>query len=248
MVQRIADSFACVIARLCVIDVVLRNLLSNAIKFTPEKGILQVKATLLPDAAVPQGEEKEFQLENSEGPITARRRGRLQVAVTDSGVGMSEEQVASLFRDGVQFNVNRLQHGQGSGLGLYISKSIVEQHQGELVATSQGLGHGATFTMTLPLWEVPNEECTNPDADLEESPHDVSHAKAEPSSLRILIVDDVSSNRKLLDRLLRHEGHISDQAENGQIAVDKVRQSMADNHLYDTVLMVSVCFPTYLAI
>jgi hypothetical protein len=60
----------------------------------------------------------------------------------------------------VQFNVNLLQAGQGSGLGLYIAKGIVEQHRGTLMAASEGMGHGTTFTVTLLIYHVPDSGCT----------------------------------------------------------------------------------------
>lgn len=67
---------------------------------------------------------------------------------------MTNDQLQELFQEGVQFNVNVLQAGQGSGLGLYISKGIVKQHGESLVASSDGIGLGTTFTMRLPLYEV----------------------------------------------------------------------------------------------
>ena len=101
-------------------------------------------------------------------------RGTLEVTVTDSGAGMSKDQVAQLFRDGVQFNVNQLQAGNGSGLGLYIAKGIVEQHGGKLSAASEGLGFGTTFTMTLPLYYIPDAKKIHTRIDSAESVDDGS--------------------------------------------------------------------------
>ena len=128
---------------------------------------------------------------------------------------------------------------------MYIAKSIAEQHHGSLVATSDGIGRGATFTMTLPLWEVP-EQTQKGDIHLEEAPNTISTASREPFNLRILVVDDVASNRKLLTRLLKKEGHVSDEATNGQEAIDKVKESMSNQRPYDCVLMVSVCIYRFL--
>ena len=222
--------------------IVLRNLISNAVKFTPENGSLRVETTLFPSNCL--GSETTFALENVREPLTAHSNGHVQIVVTDSGVGMSKEQVSALFSEHVQFNVNRLQSGQGSGLGLYIAKSIVEQHQGTLVAASEGLGTGASFTLTLPLWDVP-ERVAAETADVEAAELDHSNPNAgskltnanDSKGLRILIVDDVASNRKLLGRLLKYEGHISEHAANGEVAVEMIRQSMETNQMYDTVLM-----------
>jgi CheY-like chemotaxis protein len=78
--------------------------------------------------------------------------GTLSIAVKDSGAGLSPQQLAEICAEGVQFNANELQAGQGSGLGLFISKGIAEQHGGKLVVESEGLGKGVTFTAELPLF------------------------------------------------------------------------------------------------
>jgi CheY-like chemotaxis protein len=77
--------------------------------------------------------------------------GNVILTVRDSGPGLSSEQQKALFHQGVQFNPNQLQAGQGSGLGLWISKEIVSLHHGTILVTSEGLGCGSTFTVTLPV-------------------------------------------------------------------------------------------------
>ena len=76
---------------------VLRNFISNAIKFTPERGTVQVRAFQ---------RHVEFQRE-------------VVIQVIDSGVGMTQEQLGKIFKNIVQFNVNELQQGGGSGIGLW---------------------------------------------------------------------------------------------------------------------------------
>jgi signal transduction histidine kinase/CheY-like chemotaxis protein len=218
---------------------VLRNLISNALKFTPEGGSLRVQASwvnskqvTMKDAALDRIALKD------EKCVSGQRRGHLQVTVEDSGAGMSQDQLAKLFRDGVQFNANELQAGNGTGLGLYIAKGIVEQHQGNLVAVSEGLQQGTTFTMTLPFWHIPEIECSSNGVDTDVS---VGTGTLEPivelAALRVLIVDDASSNRKLLNRLLSNGGHICDEAENGAVAVDMVARAIEAGDPYDTVLL-----------
>ena len=147
------------------------------------------------------------------------------------------------FGDGVQFNVNELQAGQGSGLGLHIAKGIVEQHGGMLSVTSEGLGRGATFTMALPLFYEPSSnhqdqrESSAAPFDEEHLSHETSESTAR-SVLRVLVVDDAALNRKLLTRWLETLGHVCDQAQNGLEAVKKVESSMSGgNELYDSVLL-----------
>jgi PAS domain S-box-containing protein len=103
---------------------VMSNLLSNALKFTPAGGRIEVSAHA--------------------------RDGNAVVSVRDTGTGLSADQIARLFQPFTQVHEESRAHG-GTGLGLYISRGIVEAHGGKLWAESAGPGQGATFTFTLPL-------------------------------------------------------------------------------------------------
>ena len=87
--------------------------------------------------------------------------GQLVVTVTDTGVGLTAEQIGKLFHEGVQFSVNELQAGQGSGLGLCIAKGIVEAHQGSLCVTSPGIEKGTTFALTLDVVFTPSSSSSS---------------------------------------------------------------------------------------
>jgi CheY-like chemotaxis protein len=180
--------------------------------------------------------EATFILKNGE-EVSYGPKGYLKLAVTDSGAGMSQAQLAKLFRDGVQFNVNELQAGQGSGLGLYIAKGIMEQHGGTLVASSAGLGNGTTFTMMLPLYHHVPEALQEKPPIKEEACANASRAPLKSLCLRILIVDDSTTNRKLMARLLGNHGHICDEAENGEIAVAMADEAMKAGKRYDSILL-----------
>jgi len=211
---------------------VLRNLVSNAIKFTPEGGDIYVEAKW--DKASTQGKERSYSLKNRSKAVH-QPTGNLIVTVKDTGAGMTKAQLAKLFGQGIQFNVNELQHGNGSGLGLYIAMGIVEQHEGSLTCNSDGLGKGTTFTMKMPIFDIPSPETAKRlhsgsfDEDMD--------ASYEDQKLNILIVDDAMSNRKLLRRLLKLKGHDTAEAENGQIAVDMVKEAEKNNNHFDLVLM-----------
>ena len=78
-------------------------------------------------------------------------KGHLVVSVRDTGAGISFENQQKLFKDIVQFNPEKLQAGGGSGLGLWITKGIMDLHEGSIEVHSEGEGHGCTFTVKLPM-------------------------------------------------------------------------------------------------
>lgn len=148
------------------------------------------------------------------------------ISVHDTGPGLSTEQQRLMFQEGVQFNPNQLQAGQGSGLGMWISKEIVTLHQGNISVTSAGLGCGSTFEVTLPVFQSTKSNRSN--RVTQRSKHQnciqMSHCPSlqEQSQLRALIVDDAASNRKLVCRLLQSRGIECEQAENGQECVNLI--------------------------
>jgi len=101
-----------------------------------------------------------------------------------------------------------------------------------LSATSPGLGLGACFTATLPLFSRTDEK-DDPHDLLNENGNDIE--QSEMISLRVLVVDDVASNRKLLCRLLENSGHKCEVAENGLQAVEMVKKSIEEGNLFDSV-------------
>jgi CheY-like chemotaxis protein len=162
------------------------------------------------------------------------------VTVTDTGPGLTHEQQQLLFKEGVQFNPNELQAGQGSGLGLWISKEIVSLHQGYISVKSNGLGQGSTFEVVLPVVmrdPLLEEKCDvsmmSPTIATNKSNH-LNHTQPPKQQRHILVVDDARSNRKLVCRLFKAEGFICHEAENGQECVNLI---LASEHHYEFILM-----------
>ncbi len=108
---------------------ILFNLLSNAVKFTPEGGRITVAARV-------QGAgDGEF----------------VEIRVTDTGIGIEPGDMPKLFREFVQLDNASVRKGEGTGLGLALTRKLVELHGGRIWAESAGEGRGSTFTFVLPV-------------------------------------------------------------------------------------------------
>jgi Amt family ammonium transporter len=105
---------------------IMYNLLSNAIKFAPEGGQVSVAGRTVEDAFV-------------------------EIAVTDTGIGIRAEDIPTLFQEFVQLDSFLGKQHEGTGLGLALTKRLVELHGGKIWAESLGPGQGTTFTLTLPI-------------------------------------------------------------------------------------------------
>lgn len=126
---------------------VIRNFISNALKFTPTHGLVSVTVEQVKRRTSFNGMKGSF----DSGFSDQLEEFNLKVSVQDSGAGISKENQKQVFGQYVQFNAAQLQQGKGSGLGLWISKKIVELHGGKIGMSSEGEGHGCTFFFELPL-------------------------------------------------------------------------------------------------
>ena len=123
---------------------VLWNLFSNAIKFTPAGGTIKLRTSVVADT--------EF-----------------RIRLTDSGRGIASDSIERIFQPFEQGDLSVAPQFGGLGLGLAISKGIVDAHEGQIGAESLGLGRGATFTVTLPLTEpkqIPDAAPSRPESPL----------------------------------------------------------------------------------
>ena len=109
---------------------ILYNLLSNAVKFTPDGGQVSLTATTIPAS-------------NGDGP-------RLEVSVEDNGIGIASEDLERIFNTFEQVESSAARNFDGTGLGLALSRRLVELHGGCIWAESEGPGRGCRFVFTLP--------------------------------------------------------------------------------------------------
>lgn len=154
------------------------NLLGNAIKFTGEGGEVRVRLYREPAAGI--------------------------VEIADSGAGIAPALLPHIFERFRQGDNERAERRSGLGLGLSITRHIVELHGGAVSASSDGEGKGATFTVRLPLHEAVNDagEIVRRDAGAR------SAALPRLDGVRILIVEDEIDNRKVLATALRQCGAV----------------------------------------
>lgn len=170
----IADGLGDMQADVRKVKQIVYNLLSNAVKFTREGGQVTMRTRRVSHAQVGQltGPWPGLSLPWSNNKIT----DFIEISVTDSGIGISNEDFERLFKPFSQIDSSLARKFEGTGLGLAIVKSLVELHSGTLAVEST-VGHGTCFTVWLPLW--PTEEAA---AMLTEEPAD----SVVPSPLRAL--------------------------------------------------------------
>ena len=128
--------------------------------------------------------------EKSFGRVKKKGLNYLIVEVTDTGTGIAKENLNRIFKEIVRFNPNELHGGShgGSGLGMVLSKGIVEAHGGKLWLTSEGLGKGSTFGFGLPLSKcglAPDFDTTDEGEYVRSTPRD-RPKREEPSRRRAL--------------------------------------------------------------
>jgi PAS domain S-box-containing protein len=176
---------------------IFANLLTNAAKYTPPGGNIRLAATT-------DGET-------------------LTVCVQDTGIGLSAEEMPLLFQ---MFSRGRSTHESapdGLGIGLALTKGLVEMHGGTIHASSAGLGKGSTFTVRLPIGDLPHIE-----------PHKSGARETRLAvSRRVLIADDNKDAAESLAMLLRIEGHQVVVAADGEAAIRLVEEHRPEVALLD---------------
>ncbi|HUO10566.1 MAG TPA: response regulator [Phycisphaerae bacterium] len=168
------------------------NLLKNAVKFTPAKGRIMVES-----------------LDQENATFCAR--------ITDTGIGIEPDVLPRIFHAFEQGRTAITRQFGGLGLGLAISKALVELHHGTLVAASAGRGKGATFTITMPI--TPEEPKTSAFPTPRLAP------AAPPRENRVLLVEDHRDTARVMAKLLRSNSYVVDAAS----SVTEATQLLKDN-------------------
>ncbi|MDQ2077659.1 ATP-binding protein [Marinimicrobium sp. ABcell2] len=195
---------------------ILFNLISNAIKFT-HRGSVTLRCRCL-------------------DPGT--EASRLELAVCDTGIGMSEEEIEELFKPFQQANLSTSRKYGGTGLGLAICRALIKVLGGEIQVESR-LGEGSVFRLVMqqPVdvdAEMVAEHFLHPDD--HETETLLSNVSEELSG-RILLAEDGLDNQLLISTILRRQGLEVDIAGDGEQAVDRALQALYDEQPYDLILM-----------
>ena len=200
---------------------ILNNILSNAFKYT-EKGSIELSVSAEPG----QG--------GGGGEVT------LVFSVRDTGQGMTEKQVASLFDEYTRFNVETNRAVIGAGLGMSIVKRLVDMMKGDIKVESE-LNKGSIFTVRLPQKRIGSEVCG---ADLVDKLRNFNdQGNTIPEKLKflreympygsVLVVDDVDLNLYVTKGMLKHYGLKVETASSGFEAIEKIKSGK----VYDLVFM-----------
>lgn len=193
---------------------VLINLTANAIKFT-EKGKVVVNVLPAPSPAAGIAEKRMLRFE-----------------VTDTGIGMSRDQIGKLFQPFTQADISTTRQFGGTGLGLAICHSLVTMMGGEIGVDSTE-GKGSTFWFTAEVTVLPADLTEDAASAHRPKPKDArSDALKRIAGLHVLLVEDNEINQQVAREFLGLAGVTVDIASNGKIAVEMVAETP-----YDAILM-----------
>ena len=192
---------------------VMFNLLANAVKFTSEGGSIWLTMSQL---------EPTYEVED---------RAIYEIRVKDTGIGIDKAFIKHIFEPFERERTSTVSKIQGTGLGMAITKNIVDMMGGTIEVESQK-GVGTEFIIRLELRLQAEARVANEDGTKQ---HGHAEGVAEFAGKRLLLAEDNELNREIACMLLSKYGFVIDTAENGQEAVDLVAASAPD--YYDLVLM-----------
>lgn len=201
------------------------NLLSNANKFT-DQGTITLRVMRVPPSA-----------DTPSMPTSNGDRGDWVVfRVSDTGIGMNEEQLGRIFEAFTQADVSTTRKYGGTGLGLAITKKFCDMMGGDIVVEST-VGQGTTFTIYLPC-KVCESKDTDQRTDTPDTPttQPVLHQMLEPEQPTVLVIDDDPHVRELMQRFLTKEGFQVVTAGDGMTALHVAKEILPDVITLDVMM------------
>jgi signal transduction histidine kinase/DNA-binding NarL/FixJ family response regulator len=201
---------------------ILINLVGNAIKFT-DRGSVRLRIGLADNRTA----------------ASADGQAHLRFEVIDTGIGMTPEQIAKVFKPFTQADETMARRFGGTGLGLAISQRLAEMLGGTVTAESRP-GEGSTFTATIatgPLAGVPLVRPDGPWVPAEPPGPPNRNAEVKLTACRILLAEDGPDNQRLISFVLKKAGAEVVTVENGALAVDRALAARGEDRLFDVILM-----------
>jgi CheY-like chemotaxis protein len=209
------------------LEQIITNLLSNAFKFTPSGGSVTL--------AVSQHDADE-----------TFKNGYVQIAISDTGPGIEASHLSKIFDRFYQVDMSSTREFEGSGIGLSLTKELVELHHGVITVTSVP-GNGSTFSVKLPIYhellntevvereetyfQLQNSNDSNP-ADLIEESVDNQNIQSFPS---VLLVEDNTDLRHYLKESLKHQFNITE-ARDGEEGIIQALSEVPDLIISDLMM------------
>jgi CheY-like chemotaxis protein len=165
----------------------------------------------------------------------------LQIDVTDTGIGMTGQQIKRVFNSFTQADESTNRRFGGTGLGLAISRRLANLLGGDITVASES-GEGSTFTLTIPTGPLAGVAVVDrPQADLAAPQETVTEPAAFVEAVdldcRVLLAEDGLDNQRLISFILRKAGARVILAENGKIACDRIAAAAKSGESFDVVLM-----------
>jgi len=205
---------------------ILVNLLSNAVKFTPEDGRITVTASYAPLTLEEIASHSAISHPQVDPAATI---GIMTLAVADTGIGISPDNMKKLFQPFIQIDSALNRQNEGTGLGLALVKRITELHGGQVVLTSE-VGNGSCFTLQLPVISIPSDNSSS--ADFTATIEAVTPVDRATVPL-ILLAEDNEANISTTTAYLTAKGYDVIVAKNGTEVINLVTNVDPDLILMD---------------
>ena len=132
---------------------IMYNLLSNAVKFTPEKGTIDITGSLqvINGGSLQTADGRQIPISTGNGTSGSKDDNFVRIAVQDTGIGLALENLERIFGSFDQVETSKSRQFQGTGLGLALTRKMVEMHGGAIWAESSGENQGATIVFVVPV-------------------------------------------------------------------------------------------------
>lgn len=215
---------------------ILYNLVGNSIKFT-SNGRVEVSAELVTLNRKSIMEDEPLVINNQQ----------LAITVTDTGIGIPEDKLANIFESFEQAEGSTSREYGGTGLGLAVTKQLVELHQGTISVKSQ-IGKGSQFTFTLPISQgkvdhtplintIKDANITPSVAELSLADNNQNLSNNNPDKIKVLIADDEPVNMQVLINNLSLENYDITQAINGEEVLELIEKGFNPDLILLDVMM-----------